>query len=140
MIAKEPQYQTRVSRSRYYPALFPSTTPAWSPRPSTGAVASPVCPVMRAEFSHDRREIEEYSHPFAHHVSNLMCPEGHVGEARRVWEPATTPAGTVKGNTGHAAACIMPEHALRPLREMYRSFAVRIIVSTVAQTNGTAIA
>jgi hypothetical protein len=33
-----------------------------------------------------------------------------------------------------------PEHAPRSLREMYRSFAVRIIVSTVAQTNGTAIA
>lgn len=44
-------------------------------------------PCTACGVQYDRREIEEYSHPFAHHVSNFMCPRGHLGEARRVWEP-----------------------------------------------------
>jgi hypothetical protein len=39
---------------------------------------------------YDRREIEEYSHPYAHHVSSFMCPKGHLGEARRLWAPVVS--------------------------------------------------
>jgi hypothetical protein len=41
---------------------------------------------------YDRREIEEYSHAYAHHVSSFMCPKGHLGEARRIWEPVPAAA------------------------------------------------
>jgi hypothetical protein len=44
-----------------------------------------VCYACGVQY--DRREIEEYSHPFAHHVSNFMCPKGHLDEARRLWKP-----------------------------------------------------
>jgi hypothetical protein len=44
-------------------------------------------PCKACGVQYDRREIEEYSHPYAHHVSSFMCPKGHLGEARRIWEP-----------------------------------------------------
>jgi hypothetical protein len=44
-------------------------------------------PCKACGVQYDRREIEEYSHPYAHHVSSFMCPNGHLGEARRIWEP-----------------------------------------------------
>jgi hypothetical protein len=42
---------------------------------------------------YDRREVEEYTHPTAMHVSRFVCPKGHLGEDRRVWEPVKTDAG-----------------------------------------------
>ncbi len=49
-------------------------------------------PCKACGVQYDRREIEEYSHPFAHHVSRFMCPKGHPGEARRIWGPVRTAA------------------------------------------------
>jgi hypothetical protein len=40
-------------------------------RPGRGYVRVP-CKACGAQY--DRREIEEYSHPYAHHVSSFMCP------------------------------------------------------------------
>jgi hypothetical protein len=36
---------------------------------------------------YDRREVEEYTHPHALHVSRFVCPKGHLREDRRIWEP-----------------------------------------------------
>lgn len=47
-------------------------------------------PCKACGVQYDRREIEEYSHPYAHRVSSFMCPDGHLGEARRLWEPLKT--------------------------------------------------
>jgi hypothetical protein len=49
-------------------------------------------PCKACGVQYDRREIEEYSHPYAHHVSSFMCPKGHLGEARRIWEPVPAAA------------------------------------------------
>ena len=48
-------------------------------------------PCKACGVQYDRREIEEYSHAYAHHVSSFMCPKGHLGEARRIWGPVPTP-------------------------------------------------
>jgi hypothetical protein len=42
---------------------------------------------------YDRREVEEYTHPTAMHVSRFICPKGHLGEDRRIWEPVPPDAG-----------------------------------------------
>ena len=77
-------------------------------------------PCKACGIQYDRREIEEYSHPYAHHVSCFLCPKGHLGEARRLWEPVKAAKKRIcKGTKARSSRYLgIPEHTPRTILEV----------------------
>jgi hypothetical protein len=69
------------------PCTLPVNNPNLVPEVFSGRGGYSRVPCHGCGVQYDRREIEQYSHPYAIHVSRFTCPRGHLGEARRVWEP-----------------------------------------------------
>jgi hypothetical protein len=69
------------------PCTLPINDPSLAPEGFGTHLGFSRVPCHACGVQYDRREIEQYSHPHAVHVSRFVCPRGHLGEARRVWEP-----------------------------------------------------
>jgi hypothetical protein len=69
------------------PCTLPVNDPSLEPEGFGERQGYARVPCYACGVQYDRREIEEYSHPHAIHVSPFVCPKSHLGEARRIWEP-----------------------------------------------------
>ena len=93
MVAKGNPMSDQRELRPVQPCILPVNDPSLAPEYFNGRGGYSRVPCHACGVQHDRREIEQYPHPHAIHVSRFMCPKGHLGEARRLWEPA--PADTV---------------------------------------------
>jgi hypothetical protein len=86
-VAKEFSMSNLREQKPVVPCTFPVNNPNLQPE-CLGTLQGYIrlaCHGCGVQY--DRREVEEYTHPTAIHVSRFVCLQGHLGEARRLWVP-----------------------------------------------------
>jgi hypothetical protein len=85
-----------MSELREQKRVMPRTLPVNNPNLALEGFGTHLgysrVPCHACGVQYDRREIEQYSHLHAVHVSRFVCPRGHLGEARRLWQPVESAA------------------------------------------------